>query len=403
MNDEMELIRKDLSRDITPEDILMPTQQELDELYKERIMPETDLPPMTPLFQMFGVPCFYRGELVAICGKAKSSKTIFASVTMAAALTQKILELERYHEAEVAVESESHEDATEADETAANQKPLKVLWLDTEQSQQSTQGIMKARIIPLCETSEAFEVSQFNDYMYAFNLRGLGYERRRELTKLAIHTIKPDLVVIDGVKDLMTDINDAVQATIIMEDLMKLAQTGNCCITCVLHLNKSEQDGNMRGSIGTELTNKAFEVFLCEMLDESGSFSVSQTYSRKERMNRRLYYNIDKKGIPVAWDNAPERIHPAPATSPVTHTEQTPVTIPPTRELFKIFYAAMENRTQRPYGEVMGVAFKKHSVPDSNTYYAYFKAAEQQKIVRVHKHPETGENWVELVQSELPF
>ena len=82
-----------------------------------------------------------------------------------------------------------------------------------------------------------------------------------------IRTIRPDICIIDGIKDLMTDINDAVQATLIMEKLMALAKELNCCIVCVLHQNKSEQDRNMRGSIGTELTNKAFEVFQCETID----------------------------------------------------------------------------------------------------------------------------------------
>ena len=61
----------------------------------ERITTETELPPMQPLFRMFDVPCFYRGELVADCGKAKSGKTYFLSILMAASLTQKALALER--------------------------------------------------------------------------------------------------------------------------------------------------------------------------------------------------------------------------------------------------------------------------------------------------------------------
>ena len=73
---------------------IIPTQQEIDELFLERITPETDLPPMQPLFKMFDVPCFYRGELVADCGKAKSGKTFFLSVIMAACLSQKALALE---------------------------------------------------------------------------------------------------------------------------------------------------------------------------------------------------------------------------------------------------------------------------------------------------------------------
>ena len=47
-----------------------------------RVTPETTLPPMEHLFTMYGTPCFYRGEVVADCGKAKSGKTLFLSLVM---------------------------------------------------------------------------------------------------------------------------------------------------------------------------------------------------------------------------------------------------------------------------------------------------------------------------------
>ena len=53
-----------------------PSQEEIDELFEDRITPETDLPPMMPLFEMFDVPCFYRGELVADYGKATVEEAV---------------------------------------------------------------------------------------------------------------------------------------------------------------------------------------------------------------------------------------------------------------------------------------------------------------------------------------
>lgn len=164
------------------------------DLFSERITPSTNLPPMEPLFEMFGVPCFYRGELVADCGKAKSGKTTFLSILMAGAMKEQLLELKRLSDV-----------------------PLKVLWIDTEQSQQSTQEIMKERIMPLAEV-ESLDDNRF----YAFNLRGLGYEKRGKMVELAINQVEPDICILDGVKDLMTDINDATQDTRIMENLMAL-------------------------------------------------------------------------------------------------------------------------------------------------------------------------------------
>ena len=52
-----------------------------------RITPEKELKPMEFLFRLFGKPCFPRGELVAITGKAKSGKTFVTSMLMARSLT----------------------------------------------------------------------------------------------------------------------------------------------------------------------------------------------------------------------------------------------------------------------------------------------------------------------------
>ena len=97
-NDAFELVNNSVQRrkGAATAASVEPTQQEINELYNERITPETDLPPMQPLMQMFGVPCFYRGEVVADGGKAKSGKTFFLSILMATCLSQKVLELERY-------------------------------------------------------------------------------------------------------------------------------------------------------------------------------------------------------------------------------------------------------------------------------------------------------------------
>ena len=369
-----------------------PTQQEMDDLFSERITPETVLPPMQPLFRMFDVPCFYRGELVADCGKAKSGKTTFLSILMAACLTQKALALERY---------ENIPDT-----------PLRVLWLDTEQSQQSTQEILKDRIIPLadlcpadCNTlrSSVEEIAEMtgpdlNESFYAFNLRGLGFEKRGKMVDVAVRAIHPDIVILDGVKDLMTDINDAVQATLIMEKLMALAKEKNCCIVCVLHQNKSEQDRNMRGSIGTELTNKAFEVFQCECIEESDVFKVTHTYSRKQKMKRKFYYRINDDGMPEECCDYQERPRDTQGRWVSTKPQQeSDVDLP------RLFTTAMEGRTQRPFNEVMAVALKKCGVIDAKAYYAYFNMAEEQGLIRKQVHPVTGVTWVELLDNSIPF
>lgn len=383
------LVRSSLARkesSVTSVGQSEPSKEEIKELFAERITSETELPPMQPLFRMFGVPCFYRGELVADCGKAKSGKTFFLSILMATCLTQKVLAIERH--------------VTEGD-NENGLHPLRVLWIDTEQSQQSTQEILRDRIIPLSQKPSTD--TDINSHFYAFNLRGLGFDKRQKMVEIAIHAIKPDICIIDGIKDLMTDINDAVQATLIMEKLMALAKTHNCCIVCVLHQNKSEQDSNMRGSIGTELTNKAFEVFQCEMVNDSSSkdnlFKVTHTLSRKQKMEHKLYYRVNDEGLPEEVVDYQEQPRDKQGRFMSTKAVQTDDSV----DLVELFSKAFEGRPQRPFKEVMAIALKKCGVTDSNAYYAYFDKAEQDGIIHKEVHRETGETWVVFDNGVLPF
>ena len=357
-------------------------------LAKSRVTASTLLSPMEPLLRLYGVPCLYRGELVAVCGKAKSGKTLFLSMMMACCVSRKVLALER----------EGHTESTES----TDMKPLRVLWIDTEQSQQSTQDIMVNRIIPLVRGhTESVVGGDIDACLFAYNLRGMVFEKRRELVKAAIELVEADLVVIDGIKDLMTDINDAVQATAIIEQLMALAQHHRCCMVCVLHQNKSEADHNMRGSIGTELTNKAFEVYSCEYIADSDAFKVSQRLSRREHIKRKLYYRLDDKGLPVDCEEPLEQ--PRDGNGRWTKVPRAAERGLSCEQLRKLFTDAMEGRTQRPFGQLMAVALKRCGVVDAQAYYGYVKEAEEQGIIRRVAHPETGVTWVELADSELPF
>ena len=369
------------------------SEKDIETLYAERITPETQLPPMAPLFKMTESPCFYRGELVADCGKAKSGKTTFLSVLMTAAIVGKCLGIER------ATKKEGDQTTPPCGHPSySGGERLRVLWIDTEQSQQSTQEIIRERIMPMMQEKDNEKDVDLSNYLYAFNLRGMGYELRRRMVTVAVQTVKPDLCIIDGIKDLMTNINDADQATMIMEQLMDLAKAVKCCIVCVLHQNKSESDRNMRGSIGTELTNKAFEVYQCEFLERRDMFKVTQTLSRKKRIKEAIGYRLNEKGLPESCELPPEQ--PRDDNGRWTKAECDL----DSEELKALFNKAMEGRTQRPFNEVMAVALKKCEVPDVTTYYMYLKEALEQGIINKVTEPDTNKQWIELTdEGMLPF
>ncbi len=265
-----------------------------------RITPEKQLKPMDFLFQLFGKPCFPRRELVAITGKAKSGKTFVTSMLMACCQAGDVLSFHR--------------------ETDA---PLRLLWYDTEQSDESTQDILRNRIVPMIKTHplplpvmegsgypqgqnqmdelftprpnrEGLGVGLFD----VFNVRAVPWKERRDLLREAVTRCKPDLVIVDGIRDLVNDINDGVLAQEVMEELMHLATEHDCCIVCVLHQNKSGEDHNLRGWIGTELMNKAFEVYSCEKLLPQRIFSLEQTLTRKYDIERTMYFEVGDDGLP---------------------------------------------------------------------------------------------------------
>ena len=260
-----------------------------------RITPEKELPKMEFLFQLYGKPCFPRRELVAITGKAKSGKTFVTSMLMAVGNLN----------VNVNLNPNLNPNICQLPLKRMREEPFKVMWYDTEQSDESTQDILKNRIIRLLNNSNTNLTNPTNNLwseksIDVFNVRGVPWKERRDLLCEAVKRCKPDLVIVDGIRDLVNDINDGVLAQEVMEELMHLATEHDCCIVCVLHQNKSGEDHNLRGWIGTELMNKAFEVYSCEKLMPQRIFSLEQTLTRKYDIERTMYFEVGDDGLPVS-------------------------------------------------------------------------------------------------------
>lgn len=233
------------------------------------ITPDKVLPKRDFLFKLFEKPCFARGELVAVTGKSKSGKTFFCSSVLAAASAGACLGL--------------HRNASE---------PLHALWIDTEQSEESTQEILNLRIRVL---------SGSNPLPRVFNLRGITWDQRMTFVEAAIEETMPDIVIFDGIRDVVSDINDGVMAQQVVEQTMRLASGGAqrppCCIVCVLHQNKAAEDSTLRGALGTELMNKCFETYECKK-QEGGIFQVEQTSTRKYDIRDKIQFTVSDNGLP---------------------------------------------------------------------------------------------------------
>jgi hypothetical protein len=263
----LSLIQRELSlAGFSPED-----EQRLRELEAFRITPLKELPPVEFLFRLHGRPCFARGELTGLSGKAKSGKTFVCSILMALCFRNEVLSLQRIEPTR-----------------------LHVLWYDTEQSDESTKDILCQRICQMTGIQQdQFPSEQFD----VFNVRQKPVTERLPSLEVAVRYRKPDLVILDGLRDLVSDINDGIIAQNVMERLMHLASEHHCAIVCVLHQNKSIEDHNPRGWIGTELKHKAFEMYECAKSSER-IFTWAQTDTRKYDIPEALSFAVNEEGIP---------------------------------------------------------------------------------------------------------
>lgn len=165
--------------------------------------------------------------------------------------------------------------------------PMRVLVFDTEQDEADVKARKNAVVTAagggramLRYVSARRAIAEANPWD-AQSLQ----EWRALMLELCIVEFSPQLVVLDGLRDLCQDINDTKEAARVMSFVERLAAEYRCAIYCVLHLNKDEK--NARGHIGTELQNKCADFFTTKkIVGEGGVTHIVVTMSaEKSRHN----------------------------------------------------------------------------------------------------------------------
>ena len=251
--------------------------EEMINLDRFRITSESEIQPKEYTMEFLGRPCFPRKDLSVFAGVAKTGKTFVTSMLMAAATTSEdepsVLALKRIRK-----------------------EPLKVMWYDTEQSLETTKEIMVKRIAKM--VGGTFPDTQF----FVFNVRAMTSEERNKMLGVAIESYRPDIVIVDGIADLLPDINDGPKAIELISELLRLADKNNCNITVNIHLNRSGEKSNLRGWLGSMLLQKAFEVFNCAKVFKTDVLSVELFMSRKVNESVTFYYKINSQGLPESTE-----------------------------------------------------------------------------------------------------
>ena len=158
------------------------------------------------------------GNFSVSTGKAKAKKTFNVSAIVAAALINgKVLEYQ----------------------ASFPESKRTILYFDTEQSPYHCELVMQ-RILRLA----GLPIDKEPEHLNFNHLRAIADpNERREIIRYAIYnTPNVGLVVIDGIRDLMLDINNSTEATKLVGDLMQWTSEQNIHIQTVLHLNKCDDN-----------------------------------------------------------------------------------------------------------------------------------------------------------------
>lgn len=207
-----------------------------------------------------------RGNILTVQGRAKAYKTFLVSGMVAAALDEGL-------------------------GMNGTKDVNRVLYIDTEQSDAHTQIVLK-RIYRILD----MPLDADDDSVIMLALRKENATERLKIACEAIEELRPDMVVVDGVRDLVQDFNSIDESSKVVGKLMELSAHYNCAIVTIIHQNKG--DNNARGHLGTELMNKS-ETVLQVVRDKSVA-TVAPVHCRNIEVDEFSFTVID--GLPQLCD-----------------------------------------------------------------------------------------------------
>jgi hypothetical protein len=210
------------------------------------------------------------GNFSLIIGKAKAKKSFFVNIAVSCALSNEPI-LNRF-----------------IGGLPDNQK--EVCFFDTEQGKYHVQLAVRR----ICRQLGVQRPPNLSTY----HLRSLTPSQRLLLIEEEIYSNdKIGIVVIDGIKDLITSINDEAEATMIASKLLKWTEERNIHIITVLHQNKGNEQA--RGHIGTELINKAETVLSITKEESNPDVSTMVAEMCRNREPEPFSFEIDPDGLPI--------------------------------------------------------------------------------------------------------
>jgi hypothetical protein len=274
---------------------MTPEEQMMESIRPYLLDPREDYPEPYYMLEFNGIPFSTLGGIQALSGQKKNGKTFVLVQLMAAILGQESDRIDMYLPGlkvpERTIEHIGH--------------LPKVLYVDTEMEKLNSAKVLR-RVHWLC----GWDMKEPNERLNVLWLRTVkrdeesqeeAYQKRFRLIKYAIDTLTPDIVFIDGIRDIIGDFNDNQSSAALVNDLMEIAQSRNICIWNALHLNPrpgNDDESKMRGHLGTELGNKVSDTLVSiKAKSQTGvTFTVKQNDARGKDLEDWQFEIVDDAG-----------------------------------------------------------------------------------------------------------
>ena len=234
--------------------------------WRDRLIDLTkDYPEPIFLLEFNGVKFFTRGDVIVVKGKPKRGKSHLMIAFIVALLSGEYIGMLRLN------------------------KVTKLLYVDCEMHENYT-ALLNRKILKAVGN----DPSQNSNELYVLNLKADTPTERERLIEDAIQELKPDIVFIDGVKDITrTEPNDQAESKRIGEELKQWSAKYNCMIAIAIHENKN--DNNARGAVGASVEEICSEVWRIDR-DNEGLFTASQSLFRYHSPVENLCFTMDEHG-----------------------------------------------------------------------------------------------------------
>ena len=176
-----------------------------------------------------------------------------------------------------------------------------VLLIDTEQSKDDVIA-GKNRVMDLC----GYSVTEPRDDFRVIMLRETETALERwKMTLQAIYEVKPNIIILDGLLDVVRDFNDQSECAELIYKCMQIATFYRAAMMCVLHQNP--QSAKLTGHLGSAAMRKVTDILVVSKEKTKGGdviFSVEETKARGHQDIEDWQFRV----LPVSLWGRPEQI-----------------------------------------------------------------------------------------------